>query len=131
MTNNRDNVSQDVLNPFSAPSAIAVHFEHAPDRSSSVSSTGHLGTTLGGPAAADAPTGGSSLPRLSFKDVLVTIRFFESSGGSVPDSFLESLHSVVIYLAEHSFAMGMASLADSITLFRLCLSYPWAFPGWG
>ena len=125
VTNNRDNVSQDVLNPsFSAPSAVARRSEPTPDRAPSVSFTGDLGTILGGPAAADAPSGGSSLPRLSFEDLLFTIRFFESSGSSVPDSFLESLRNVVVYSTEHSFAMGGASLADSITLFCSRLSDP-------
>ena len=55
--------------------------EPAPDRAPSVSYTGDLGTTPGGPAAADARLGGFSLPRWSFEDLLVTVMVLESSGG--------------------------------------------------
>ena len=46
----RDNVSrQDLLNrSFTAPSPVAMRSEHSPDRALSASSTGDLGTTLGG-----------------------------------------------------------------------------------
>ena len=125
VTFTRDNVSQDVLNhSVSAPTSVAVRSENAPDRAPSASYTGNLGTTQGGPAAASSPTGGSSLPRLSFKDLLVTVRFFESSGGSVPDIFIKSLCNVAMYFTEHSFAMGGASLADSIISFCTRLSNP-------
>ena len=91
--------------------------EHVRDSAPSVSYTGDLGTILGGPVGADVPLGRSSLPRLSFEDLLVMIRFFELYGGSVPNSFYRALRNVVVSSTEHSFAMGGALLADSITLF--------------
>ena len=118
-------VSQDVINPsLSALSVVAGRSEPMPDRAPSVSYTGDLGTNLGGPAAADVPSGGSSLPRLSFEDLLVTVKFLESSGGSVPDSFLDSLRGIVVYPTNHSFAMGEDSLADSISAFCAHVSDP-------
>ena len=35
-----------------------------------------LGTTPGGPVAANAPIGSSSFPRLPIKDLLAIVRFF-------------------------------------------------------
>ena len=50
---------------------------------------------------------------------LLRLDFFESSGGRVPDSFLDSLCTYVIYSFEYNFATGGVSLADSIISFRM------------
>ena len=88
------------------------------------SDTGGLGITLGGPAAVDAPTGCSSLSCLSFEDLLVTVRVFLVIGGYVPDSFLDSLRSLVVFSTDHSFAASDDSLADSVSSFHARASDP-------
>ena len=75
---------------LTAPSPVTVHSEYPP-----ASYTDDLGITLGGPVAASVPLGDRSLPRMSFSD-LTMVRFFESSGGRVPDSFSDSSHACVI-----------------------------------
>ena len=50
--------------------------------------------------------GVTSLPRLSFVDVIDRVRVYESSMSYVPDSFLTSLRSVVVYLEEFDVAIG-------------------------
>ena len=55
-----------------------------------MSYTGDMWTTLGGPAAAGAPSGNSSLTRMSFSELEATVRFLESLGLGIPDSFLDS-----------------------------------------
>ena len=93
----RDNViHQDLLNrSFTAPSPVAMRSEHSPDRALSASYTGDLGTTLGGPATASALLGDTSLPCMSFTN-LTTVRFFESSGGRVPDRALDLLLACIV-----------------------------------
>ena len=101
--------------PVSASFAVAGHSEPMPDGAPLAPYTGGLGTTLGGPAAVDAPTGGSSLSCLSFKDLLITVRVLELSGGYVPDSFLDSLPGLVAFPSDHLFAVSSDSLADSVS----------------
>ena len=64
-----------------------MHPEHLRDRAPSVSYSHNLGTTLGGPAAVSASSDATSLPRMSFADLVTTMQFFELSSGRVPDSF--------------------------------------------
>ena len=89
-----------LLITFFPASKVAVRSEHAPDKAPFVSFTGDLGTTLGGPAAAGAPAGDSSLTRMSFSDLEATVRFSESSGLGIPDSFLDTLWAIIIYSTE-------------------------------
>ena len=78
MIDSRDNVScQDVLNhSLTAPSPVAMRTEHPPDRAPSASYTDNLGTTLVEQAAASVSLGATSLPCMSFSDLLMTVRFF-------------------------------------------------------
>ena len=73
----RINVSQVVNNrSLPAPSLVAVRTEHPPDKAPFASYSDDLGITLGGPAAASAPLGDSSLPCMSFSELLTTVSFF-------------------------------------------------------
>ena len=91
VTQANDDSCQDVLTncSLSAPSPVAVRTEHPPDRSPSALYSDDLGTTLGGPAAVSESTDSTSLPRMSFTDLLATVHFFEASG-RVPVRFLET-----------------------------------------
>ena len=124
LTNNSIPVRIDVSQDVSAPSAVAGRSELMPDRAPLTPYTGGLGTTLGGPAAVDATTGSSSVSRLSFEDLLVTIRVLESSGGYVPDSFLDSLRRLVVFSSDRSFAVSGDSHADTVSSFRVRASDP-------
>ena len=118
-------VSLDVLTPsISAPSAVAGRSEPTPDGAPLAPYTGSLGTTLGGLAAVDVPTGGSSLSRLSFEDLMVAVRVSELSGGYVPDNFLDSLHDLVVFSSDCSFVVSGDSLAKSVLVFRVRASDP-------
>ena len=82
--------SQDVTNQsFTALASVVVRSKDTPDKAPFVSYTGDLGTTLGGLAAAGVPSGDSSFTRMSFSDLETRIRFFESLGIGIPDSFLD------------------------------------------
>ena len=68
---------------------MAVCTEHVPDRGPLAFYADNLGTTLEGPAALSMSADTTSLPHMSFADLLAMIQFFETNG-RVPDSFLDS-----------------------------------------
>ena len=107
-----------------APTPVAVHSEHPPDRSPFASYSDDLGTTLGGPVAVSASSDATSLPRMSFANLMMTIQFFELSSGRVPDRFLDSLRSYVVAAPDFDLAIGGSSLADLIHRYGLRLSDP-------
>ena len=111
---------QDVLTDcsLSAPSPVAVRTEHLPDRGPYTPYSDGLGTTLGGPATVSESTDSTSLPHMSFADLLATVQFFEASG-RVPDSFLETLLAYVIVAPDFDAAIGGSSLVDSIRTYRV------------
>ena len=74
---------------FSAPSVVAGRGEPTSDGAPLVPYPDGLGAYPGGPTATVAPSGATSPPRISFSDLLTTIRVLESSG-RIPNSFLES-----------------------------------------
>ena len=67
--------------------------------------------------------GATSLPRMSFSDLTI-VRFFESSSGRVPDSFLDSLSAFVVYSTKFDLAIGGSLLVDSVCSFHLHLADP-------
>ena len=69
---------QDVIfnHSLAAPTPVAVRSEHPPGRAPSVSYSDDLGTTLGEPAAVSASLDATSLPRMSFADLMMTVRLF-------------------------------------------------------
>ena len=110
--------SQVVTNvSFPAPSPVAVHLEHAPDRGPCVPYPDGLGFSLGGPAAVSASDDATSLSRMSFSELLAMAQLLEHRG-RVPDSFIDSLREYVVVASEFDFAIDGASLADFIQSFR-------------
>ena len=110
--------SQVVTNvSFPAPSPVAMHLEQAPDRGPCAPYPGGLGHSLGGPVAVSAFADVTSLPQMSFSELLATVQLLERRG-RVPDSFVESLRDYVVVASEFDFAIGGVSLADSIRSFR-------------
>ena len=77
-----------------------------------------------GPAAVRSPVVIASLPQLAFSDLIDGVRVSESSMDFVPDSYLASLCSVVVYSDEFGVAIGGDLLADSVCSFRQRLSDP-------
>ena len=121
----RDMSAQDVANVSSlaAPLVVAGCAEPTPDGVPSVLYADGLGTYPGGPAATVAPTGATSPPHVSFKDLLTTVRVLENSG-RILDSFLESLRGSVVFSLGHDFAIGGESLVESLRGFRTRLVDP-------
>ena len=68
--------------------------------------------------------GNSSPFCLSFSDLLVTLRVLESSGGSLPVSFLASLQGKVVFSLDPSFMVSGNAIADSVASFRLLVVDP-------
>ena len=66
----------------------------------------------------------TSLLRMLFAELMVTVQFFESSSGRVPDSFLNSLRAYVVVAPDFDLAIGGSSLVDSIRTYHLRLSDP-------
>ena len=77
---------------------MAVHYEHPPAWAPYTPYSNGWGKSLEGLAAVRSPVGVTSLPKLAFSDLIDRVRVYESSMGVVPDSFLDSLHSFVLYL---------------------------------
>ena len=81
MSNRIDNLSQDLTNAnnssFSAPYAVAGRAELAPDKVPHCLYSDGRGSTLGGPAAALAPSGVDSLTRVSFESLIDRVRELE------------------------------------------------------
>ena len=71
-----------------------------------------------------SPLGNSSPFCLSFSDLLVTLRVLESSGGSLPVSFLASLQGKVLFSLDPSFTVSGNAIADSVASFRLLVVDP-------
>ena len=101
---------------------MAIRAEHPPDRAPSASYSDDLGTTLGWLAAVSSSSDATSLPRMSFSDLMMTVQFSESSSGRAPDSFLDSLFAYVIVSPDFDLAFGGSLLANLIRLYRLHLS---------
>ena len=122
---NARNVScQDVSNPsLLAPIAsLAVRDEHPPARALYVPYSEGLGKFCKGPATVSTPTGVTSLPCLTFVEVIDRVRVYESSMGYVPDSHLIS--SFVVYSDEFNVVICGELLPDYVRLFRQRLSDP-------
>ena len=49
-----------------------------------------MGEFLERAAAVGPPSGGSSLPKMNFRDIKGTIRFYQASGQDIPCSFIDS-----------------------------------------
>ena len=103
---------------LSAPSPVAMRTEHPPDRGPSALYSDNLGTTLGGLAVVSASIYATSLPCMSFADLLAAFQFFEASG-RVPDSFLDTLRSYVIVAPDFDVAISGSSLADAIRAYHM------------
>ena len=73
-----------------------------------------LDIPLGRASAAGATSGDISLPKMKFRDLEGTVRFFEKSGQGIPTSFLESLRSMIVVSEEFDFIIEGNSLADSL-----------------
>ena len=124
---NAKNVScQDVSHPsFSAPIApVAVRDEHPPAWAPCTPYSEGLGKSCKGLATVSSLTGVTSLPRLTFAQVIDRVRVYESSVGYVPDSYLTSLHSFVVYSDEFDVAISGDLLVDSVRSFRQHLADP-------
>ena len=102
---------------FSAPLVVAGRAELTPDGAPLVLYLDSLGAYPGGLAATVAPSGATPPPRISFSDLLTTIRVLESSG-RIPDLFLESLRGSFVFSVEHDFAIGGDLLVESLRGFR-------------
>ena len=113
--------SQYVTNPsIPAPTPVAVRYEHPPARAPYAPFSDGLGKSREGPAALRPPVGVTSLPKLAFSNLID--RVYESSMGIVPDSFLDSLCSFVVYFNEfdvaiqrHSFLVSPCSVAGVVS----------------
>ena len=103
---------------------MAVRYEHTPAWSPYVPYSDGLRKSYEGLAAVRSPVGVSSLPQLAFSDLIDRVRVYESLMGFVPDSYLASLRSFVVYSDEFGVAIGGDSLADSVRSFRQRLSDP-------
>ena len=89
--------SQDVTNPsFTAPALVAVRYEHLSARAPYAPYPDGLGKSCNRPATVKSPVGVTSLPILSFSDLIDKVKAYESSMGVVLDSFLDSLRSFVM-----------------------------------
>ena len=88
---------------------MAVRSEHLPDRVPSASYSDDLGTTLGGPAAVSTSSDATSLHFMSFADLMTIVKFFESSSGRAPDSFLDSLRVYVFVSPDFDLAFDGSS----------------------
>ena len=95
MSSRIDNLSQDVIksnnDSFSAHTAVTGRAEPTPDKVPHCSYTDGRGSTLGGPAAAVAPTGVDSPSHISFESLLSRVRELETHFGYLPDRYLQSL----------------------------------------
>ena len=110
--------SQVVTNvSFPAPIPVAVRLDHALHRGPCVQYTDGLGHSLGGPATVSASTDVTPLAQMYFSELLATVQLLERRG-RVPDSFVESLHENIVVASEFDFAIGGASLVNSIRAFR-------------
>ena len=105
------NISQDVIThaSFSSFLAVAGLCQPRPDRAPSAPYSDGLGYNLGGSAAVRSPTGGASLPCMSFRDLVVKVKELERSRGFVPDSFWASLRGITVFDIHHVFAEGFLS----------------------
>ena len=74
-------------------------------------------------AATVAPFGATPPPRISFSDLLTTVRVHESNG-RISDSFLESPRGSVVFSVELDFAIGGNSLVVSLRGFRSLIVDP-------
>ena len=110
MSNCIDNLSQDVSNvnnhSFSASYAVAGRAEPTPDKVPHCLYADGRGSTLGGPAAALAPSGADSLPHVSFESLIDRVRELESQFGYLPDRHLQSLRGHIISSRDQSIMMS-------------------------
>ena len=86
---------------------VCLDIEHARDRGPD-----GLGLSLGGPATVNVSAYSTSLPQMSFSELLATVQLLERRG-RVPDSFVESLRDYVVVASKFDFAIGGVSSADS------------------
>ena len=70
------NVGQDVSNPFAAPTSVAVLTRHADDKAFYAPQQGGLEIPLGGVAAEDALSSGSSLPLVDLGEFEGAVKYF-------------------------------------------------------
>ena len=124
---------QDVITNHSltAPTPVAVRSDHPPNRAPSASYSDDLRTTPGGPAAVSVSSGATSLPPMSFADLMMTIQFFESSSGRVLDSFLDSLRAYIVVAPDFDLAIGGFDPHVWLALLRPFGSCSWSVPGRG
>ena len=67
-SNDQDIVSQDVSNrALSSHPPVVKHYEHAPDKGSTLSQRGCVGGSLRRAVAVSPPSGRSSLPKMNFR----------------------------------------------------------------
>ena len=124
--NVRPNVScQDMSNSsLLAPAPVAVCDEHPPARAPYAPFSEGLGMSREGLTTARSPAGISSLSQLAFADFVDRVRVYESSVGYIPDSYLTSLCSFVVYSDKFGVAISGNSLADCVRSFRQRLMDP-------
>ena len=103
---------------------MAVRDGHPPAQAPYAPYSEGLGKSCEGPDTVSSPTGVTSLPHLTFAEVIDRVRVHESSMGYVPELYLASLRSFVVYSDKFDVAISGDSLADSVRSFRQCLADP-------
>ena len=118
LSNRVDNLSQDVpvsnVASFSAHSAVAGRDVPPPDKVPHCPYSDGRGLTLGGPAAAEAPSGTDSPSHINFESLISRVRELENYFGYLPDRYLQSLRGQVIMSTDKSVMMTGDSILDSI-----------------
>ena len=64
--------------------------------------------------AEGALSSGSSLPHVSFRDLEGTVSCCDRSGSDLPESFLDSLRSILVVSVDHGFAIADRTVVDSL-----------------
>ena len=109
---------------FPAPYVVAGRAEPTPDKVPHCPYSDGRGSTLGGPAAALAPSGADSLTHVSFESLIDRVRELEQHFGYLPSRYLQSFRGQIISSRDHSVMMSGDSIIDSIRSHRLLVCDP-------